>query len=55
MNTDPAGYAKKYGRLTGRCCFCRIQLTNETSLSVGYGLCEICAGNYGLPYYYAAK
>lgn len=45
---DPAGVAAAYGKLTGSCCFCRIELTDERSVLVGYG--PICAANYGLPW-----
>jgi hypothetical protein len=43
---NPAGVAAEHGRLTGRCCFCNIALTDERSTAVGYG--KICAGHYGL-------
>lgn len=43
---DPAGYAAKYGHLTGACCFCNKALEDERSTSVGYG--PVCAKNYGL-------
>lgn len=43
---DPAGYAAKYGHLTGSCCFCNRALEDERSTSVGYG--PVCAKNYGL-------
>lgn len=45
---DPAGIAAEHGRLTGRCCFCRLPLTDERSTAVGYG--AKCADNYGLPW-----
>jgi len=44
----PAEVASQYGRLHGRCCFCRLPLTDARSTAVGYG--EICAGHYGLPW-----
>lgn len=43
---DPAGVAKAYGQATGVCCFCGITLTDERSVSAGYG--PICAENFGL-------
>jgi hypothetical protein len=45
---EPARVAAEYGRLTGHCCFCAKQLTDERSTAVGYG--ETCAGNWGLPW-----
>ncbi len=45
---DPAGTAARYGRLTGRCCFCNKGLEDERSLAVGYG--STCAKNYQLPW-----
>lgn len=48
MAEDPAGVATKYGRLTGRCCFCHKEIKTTDSLAVGYG--PDCAQNYGLPY-----
>jgi hypothetical protein len=43
---DPAGTAKEYGKLTGRCCFCDLPLSDERSTSAGFG--PTCAKNYGL-------
>lgn len=43
---DPARVAADHGRLTGRCCFCNIALSDERSTAVGYG--KICANRYGL-------
>jgi hypothetical protein len=48
MASDPAGTAAKYGRVTGECCFCRLPLSDERSLRVGYG--KVCSRRYGLPY-----
>lgn len=45
---DPAGTAKAYGKLTGCCCFCGIQFSNDKSIALGYG--PTCAKNYDLPY-----
>lgn len=43
---DPAGTAKEYGKLTGRCCFCNSKLTDEKSTAAGFG--PVCADHYGL-------
>lgn len=48
LNADTAGYAAKYGKLCSHCCFCHKQLTNPSSLAVGYG--PDCASNYNLPW-----
>ncbi len=45
---DPASVARKYGGLTGRCCFCGLTLTDPRSTTAGYG--PVCAVNYSLPY-----
>lgn len=45
---DPAAEASRYGRLHGRCCFCRLPLKDERSTAVGYG--HTCADHYGLPW-----
>ena len=42
----PIPTAQEYGRLTGRCCFCYRPLSDETSVTLGYG--PICGKNYGL-------
>jgi hypothetical protein len=44
----PSAVTGFYGRLTKRCIYCRIQLTDERSLAVGYG--PVCAENHGLPW-----
>lgn len=46
FSNDPAGTAKKHGRLTGRCCFCNTPLKDEHSTAAGFG--PVCAKNYGL-------
>jgi len=46
MSEDPAGTAKAYGLLTGRCCFCNKHLTDEKSTAAGFG--PVCAKHYGL-------
>jgi hypothetical protein len=43
---NPARVAAEHGRLTGRCCFCNLPLSDERSTNVGYG--KICAKRYGL-------
>ena len=45
---DPAKFAAEHGIKTGRCCFCRLELTDPRSTKVGYG--PICAGHFGLPW-----
>lgn len=45
---DPAGAASAYGKITGSCCFCALDLTDARSIAVGYG--PTCADNYGLPW-----
>jgi Family of unknown function (DUF6011) len=45
---EPAKVASEYGRLTGSCCFCGIDLTDERSTAVGYG--PICAKHYDMPW-----
>jgi len=46
FNADPAAAAASYGHEVGACCFCRRELTDERSVSVGYG--PICADRFGL-------
>lgn len=46
MSEDPAGTAKAYGTLTGRCCFCNKHLTDARSTAAGFG--QTCAQHYGL-------
>jgi hypothetical protein len=48
FSADPAGMASAYGKRTGNCCFCRKGLTDDRSVSVGYG--PVCAGHYRLPW-----
>lgn len=45
---NPAKVAAEYGRLTGNCCFCCRDLTDDRSTAVGYG--KVCASHYGLPW-----
>ena len=46
FNADPAAAAASYGHAVGSCCFCGRELTDERSVSVGYG--PICADRFGL-------
>jgi hypothetical protein len=46
LAANPASVAASYGRKFGRCCFCSLTLSDERSVSVGYG--PICADHYGL-------
>lgn len=46
FGNDPAGVAKKYGLLTGNCCFCGSDLSDERSTAAGFG--PVCADHYGL-------
>ena len=48
LAADPAKVAGQHGVATGNCCFCRRDLSDARSRSVGYG--EVCAGKYGLPW-----
>jgi len=48
LSTDPVQAAKAYAGLSGECCFCGAELTDEVSKKNGYG--PVCAKNYGLPY-----
>ena len=48
MANDPAKAAGEFGRLTGRCCFCALPLSDERSTKVGYG--PVCAKNWGVPW-----
>jgi hypothetical protein len=43
-----ADVASMYGKRTGNCCFCGKDLTDQRSVSVGYG--PVCAGKWGLPW-----
>jgi hypothetical protein len=48
---NPLEAAKLYGTLTGNCCFCGRELTDNKagrSVEVGYG--PICAEKWGLPW-----
>jgi len=43
---DPMVTVAKYGKLANRCCFCSKELTDNKSVSAGYG--PVCAKHYGL-------
>jgi hypothetical protein len=43
-----AAFAKKYGDMWKRCVFCALPLTDQRSVTAGYG--ETCASNNGLPW-----
>jgi len=43
---DPVGTVAMYGRLSGKCCFCKKQLTDAPSVDAGYG--PVCAKRWGL-------
>jgi hypothetical protein len=45
---NPAKVASDYGHTTGSCCFCAKTLTDDRSVSVGYG--PICADKFSLPW-----
>jgi len=46
LASDPTEMARRYGKRTGRCCFCRLTLKDKNSVEHGYG--PICAKRYGL-------
>lgn len=46
FEADPTEYVSKMGVATGNCCFCRRELSEPISLTMGFG--KICAGHYGL-------
>ena len=46
---DPKQAATAYGKLTNACCFCGQTLTDNVSVTLGYG--PICAQHYGLPHH----
>ncbi len=48
LSADPIKFATAYGRRTGNCIFCDIELSDERSKHVGYG--RKCAKNYNLPW-----
>lgn len=48
FSTDPIAFAKKYGHMHNRCCFCNTELTDPKSVGAGYG--PVCAKNWGMPW-----
>lgn len=48
FEANPEEFVAAYGKRTGRCCFCRLKLTDPRSEQVGYG--KICARHYSLPW-----
>jgi hypothetical protein len=48
FETSPEKVVAEYGKRTGRCCFCRLKLTDPRSEEMGYG--ERCSENYNLPW-----
>lgn len=48
LAADPAKVAGQHGVATGSCCFCRRDLSDARSRSVGYG--PDCAAKYALPW-----
>jgi hypothetical protein len=48
LAADPAKVASEFGHLTGHCCFCSLELSDERSVAVGYG--RKCAQHFGLPW-----
>lgn len=49
---DPDGQSAAFGRRTGVCAFCNLQLTHEESIKLGRG--PICSKRWGLPHSYSA-
>lgn len=52
LGTNPIQVVMKHGALTGNCCFCNLELTDERSKNAGFG--AKCAANYGLTAEYKA-
>lgn len=50
---DPVKTVAEYGKKTGRCAFCYRNLSDPTSVLVGYG--KHCAKKWGMPYGEAPK
>jgi hypothetical protein len=48
FETDPEKVVAEYGRKTGRCCFCKLKLTDRRSEEMGYG--PVCAMRFQLPW-----
>ncbi len=53
LQLDPVTAVATFGKLSGRCCFCNIELTTDNSLAAGYG--PICAKKWCLPWGKKAK
>ena len=45
---NPAKVAKEYGSMSGFCCFCNKPLTDDRSVTEGYG--PVCAKSWDLPW-----
>lgn len=45
---NPADYLSRWGKMSGTCCFCGLQLDTPESKAVGYG--PVCAQHYHLPW-----
>lgn len=45
---DPAKVAQEYGYMSKTCCFCNRELTDEVSVTLGFG--PVCAKHYGVIY-----
>jgi hypothetical protein len=45
---SPKEYAVKYGKITGRCCFCGLVLETRASIWNGFG--PVCSEKWGLDY-----
>lgn len=52
LSRNPAKAAKEFGKLTGKCCFCGLPLSDEHSTAAGFG--PTCAKNWGLTAEYKA-
>lgn len=51
LAADPAGVSGEEGKKSGRCCYCRTALTDDTSgCSVQWGYGPVCAKKWGLPH-----
>lgn len=45
---NPSKFTGSMGKELGKCCFCNLELSDEKSVSAGYG--PVCASNWGLPW-----
>lgn len=52
LGTNPRSVIVKHGAMTGHCCFCNLELTDEKSKNAGFGF--KCAQNYNLVAEYKA-